>query len=96
MSLFQGKNCLVFVSETIRAQRWKFLVVGLALMILGLKLSLSAPDAGDGFLQDYARDNDWDVIAARSISFVCLVLALLGFKSKFDRAMFSGRFKSKK
>jgi len=93
--IFQGKKWATSISKVLREHRWKFLVVGLVLMILGFKLAFTPIDAQHEFALDYVRDNDWDVMAARSISFICIVLAAIGFKSKFDRSMFPNRFKSR-
>lgn len=92
---FQGKKWSASISRVLREHRWKFLVVGLVLMILGFKLAFTPNEAQHEFALDYVRDNDWDVMAARSISFICMVLAVIGFKSKFDRSMFPSRFKSR-
>ena len=94
--IFKGKKWGASISRVLREHRWKFLVVGLVLTILGFKLAFTPNASEHEFALDYVRDNDWDVIAARSISFICIVLAGIGFKSKFDRSMFPNRFKSRK
>lgn len=96
MGVFRKRGIAPWISGVLREHRWKFLVVGLALMVLGFKLSFTELEVGHGFAADYVRDDDWDVIAARLISLLCVILAAIGFKSKFDRTMFPERFKTRK
>ena len=73
------------LSRVMREHRWKSLSVSIVLMLFAFKLSYTMPVNNHGFTMDYMRNNDWDVVGFRLLSLFCMICAIIGFKSKFER-----------
>lgn len=85
---------LDIVSEQIRTQRWKLLVIAVALLVSALYRSLNLPDMGNEILVDYVRNDDIDIILLRLIGGFFSILTAIGFVSQFNRGLLSERVKN--
>lgn len=85
---------LDIISEQIKTQRWKLLVIAVALLVSALYRSLNLPDIGNEILVDYVRNDDIDIILLRLIGGFFSILTAIGFVSQFNRDLLPERAKN--